>query len=155
LDQFTRHSPDVTPRAHACEEAPHLPLAKTSLERASKAKLPVHGLSLANCYEGPFLPLIALREYGIARFSRHAGICAAVEATPLLGSRAGPTATEPIPDCSRATTDTFTAAIIFLIGCALRTASSSHERGMNAGNAVTPRRAGLVPIWPALLVSIL
>jgi hypothetical protein len=92
---------------------------------------------------------------GIARFSRHAGICAAVEATPLSGSRAGPTATEPIPDCSRATTDTFRAAIIFLIGCALRTASSSHERGMNAGNAVTPRRAGLVPIWPALLVSIL
>jgi hypothetical protein len=35
----------ITPRAHACEEAPHLPLPKTSLERALKAKLPVHGLS--------------------------------------------------------------------------------------------------------------
>ena len=45
LDQFTRHSPDVTARAYACEEAPHLSLAQTSLERELKGKLPVYGLS--------------------------------------------------------------------------------------------------------------
>ena len=54
--------------------------------------------------------------------------------------------------CSRATTDTSTAAIIFSISCASRTASSSHEWGMQ--NAVTPPGAGPAK-WtrPALLQS--
>jgi hypothetical protein len=70
---------------------------------------------------------------------------------PLAGSRAGPTATGPIADCSRATTETFTAAIIFLIGCALRTAFSSHERGMLGMQLL---RAGPAKkSWPALLQS--
>ena len=50
--------------------------------------------------------------------------------------------------CRSATTDIFTAAIIFSIGCAGRTPSSE-------GSYSARRRAGLVPIWPALLVSIL
>jgi hypothetical protein len=51
--------------------------------------------------------------------------------------------------CRRATTETFTAAIIFLIGCALRTASSSHERGMQGMQLL---RAGpAMTFWPALL----
>jgi hypothetical protein len=51
--------------------------------------------------------------------------------------------------CRRATTDIFTAAIIFLIGCALRTASSSHERGMQGMQLL---RAGpAMTFWPALL----
>jgi hypothetical protein len=49
--------------------------------------------------------------------------------------------------CSGATTDTSTPAIIFSICCA-----SSEECG--EGSYSARRRAGLVPIWPALLVSI-
>jgi len=30
LNQFTRDSPEVPPRAHACEKAPHVPLSQTS-----------------------------------------------------------------------------------------------------------------------------
>ena len=44
VDQFTRHSPDVTPGAHAHEKAPHVPLAQTSIERALKVEMPAHGL---------------------------------------------------------------------------------------------------------------
>src|SRR6202521_4080069 len=44
VDQFTRHSPDVTPGAHANEKAPHVPLAQTSLEQALKVEMPVYGL---------------------------------------------------------------------------------------------------------------
>ena len=68
--------------------------------------------------------------------------------TPLPG-RASLIAKGQQQTCRRATTDTFTAAIIFLIGCALRTASSSHKRGMLGMQLL---RAGpALSSWPALL----
>jgi hypothetical protein len=44
VDQFTRYSPDVTRGAHAHEKPRHVPLAQTSIERALKIEMPVHGL---------------------------------------------------------------------------------------------------------------
>jgi hypothetical protein len=64
---------------------------------------------------------------------------------PLSGSRVGPTAAGRSliapgqrQTCSRATTDTSTAAIIFSNGCASRTASPSHERGMQGMQLLRP-----------------
>jgi hypothetical protein len=55
------------------------------------------------------------------------------------GSRDDPLiAPGQLQTCSSATTDTSTAAIILSFGCASRTASSSHERGMQGTQLLRP-----------------